>query len=124
MLSCASACKLALQLVLIPVLARILGPKAFGLMSVAMSLVLFANMLSDAGMGAVIVRQSAPDRELESTIFWLAVLTGVLLAALVALAAWPLAIAFGQPGLRPVLLALAPILAMSGSIAVPNACVV
>jgi O-antigen/teichoic acid export membrane protein len=121
MLSTASACKLALQLVLVPVLARILGPKAFGLMSIAMSLVLFANMLSDAGMGAAVVRQPTEDRELESTIFWLAVMVGVALASLVCLAAWPLALVFEQPRLRLVLLALAPILALSGSLAVPNA---
>ncbi|MBV9991137.1 MAG: oligosaccharide flippase family protein [Alphaproteobacteria bacterium] len=121
LLSTASISKLALQCVLIPVFARVLGPGIFGLMSVAMSFVLLANMLSDGGMGAALIREHHSDRQLESTVYWLSVLIGIALATVICVAAWPIAIVYRQPELFPVLLALAPILIVSSSLSVANA---
>jgi PST family polysaccharide transporter len=116
LLSTASITKLALQCILIPVLARVLGPGIIGLMSLA--------MLSDGGMGAALIREHDPDRELESTVYWLSALMGVALAAAVWLLAWPISILYGQPSLFYVLLALAPILIVSSSLSVANARIV
>src|ERR1700734_1594410 len=113
MLSTASISKLVLQLALIPILARLLGPSIFGLLSVAMSFVLLANMLSDGGMGAALVREQNPDSGLESTVYWLSVAIGVGLALTVCLLSWPIAILYRQPELVPVLCALSPILILS-----------
>jgi O-antigen/teichoic acid export membrane protein len=124
LLSAASISKLALQLVLIPILAHLLGPSIFGLMSIAMSFVLLANMLSDGGMGAALVREEHADRDLESTVYWLSVLIGIVLAALVCLVSWPLSILYAQPGLALVLCALSPILILSANISVANAHIV
>jgi PST family polysaccharide transporter len=124
LLSAASVSKLGLQLILVPILARILGPSVFGLMSIAMSIVLLANMLSDGGMGNALVREREPSKELESTIFWISVVIGFALAACVALFAWPAAVIFEQPELMPVLFSLAPVLVLSSAISVPNARVV
>jgi len=121
LLSTANISKLALQFLLIPVLARLLGPKVFGLMSVAMSFVLLANMLADGGMGAALVREENPDIELRSTVFWLAVLIGASLAAIICITAWPIAMIFSQPSLVPILCALSPILILSASLSVSNA---
>lgn len=124
LLSTANIVKLSLQCVLIPVLARLLGPGAFGLMSVAMSFVLLANMLSDGGMGSALVRERRADQDLESTVFWLSTLIGFGLAAIVAVAAWPVSILYRQPELFPILLVLAPILIVSSILSVPNARIV
>ncbi|MGH6875745.1 MAG: lipopolysaccharide biosynthesis protein [Rhizomicrobium sp.] len=124
LLSSASITKLLLQCILIPVLARLLGPGIFGEMSIAMSFVLLANMLSDGGMGAALIREQDPDQELESTVYWLSALIGVALAAIVGLLAWPIAVLYGERNLFPVLLALAPILVLSSSISVANARIV
>lgn len=121
MLSTANVSKIALQFLLLPILARLLGPKVFGLMSVAMSVVLFANMLCDGGMGAALVRIEDADHDLRSTVFWLSVLIGTGLAAIVCVMAWPLAAAFSQPELVPVLCALSPILVLSALLSVSNA---
>ncbi|MBV8975758.1 MAG: lipopolysaccharide biosynthesis protein [Alphaproteobacteria bacterium] len=121
LLSTASITKLALQCTLIPVLARLLGPQIFGLMSVAMSFVLLANMLSDGGMGAALIREHKCDHELESTVYWLSVLIGLALASVVCLIAWPVAVVYHQPLLLSVMLALSPILIVSSSLCVPNA---
>ena len=63
-LSGAQAAKLGLQLAVIPVLARILGPSAYGLLALAMPFVLLANMVSDCGLGNALVRQPNPSRAL------------------------------------------------------------
>lgn len=116
--------KLALQFLLIPILARLLGPSVFGLMSIAMSFILLANVLSDAGMGAALVRDNNPSQELKSTIFWLAVSCGTSMAILVSAVAWPLALWFKQPQLAPVLWTLAPILILSSALSVSNATII
>jgi PST family polysaccharide transporter len=121
LLSSASVTKLLLQCILIPVLARLLGPGIFGEMSIAMSFVLLANMLSDGGMGAALIREHEASRELESTVYWMSALIGVALAATVAVLAWPIALVYGQHDLFWVLLALAPILILSSTLSVANA---
>ena len=120
LLSSASITKLALQFVLVPVLARILGPRIFGEMGIAMSIVLLANMLSDGGMGAALVRESNPDRELKSTIFWLSLLIGSGLAAMICIVAWPVSLLFAEPELFGLLCALSPILILSAMLSVSN----
>lgn len=124
LMSTASISKLALQFLLIPILARLLGPKIFGLMSIAMSFIMLANVLSDAGMGAALVRDNNPSRELQSTVFWLAVSCGASMAITVSLAALPLSTWFQQPQLAPVLWALAPILVLSSALSVSNATII
>jgi O-antigen/teichoic acid export membrane protein len=121
MLSAANASKLGLQFVLVPILARLLGPAVYGLMSVAMSFVLLANVLSDGGMGAALVRERDADEALESTIFWLVVLIGAALTLLLCALSWPVSRLYAQPNLMPVLCALAPILLLSASLSVANA---
>lgn len=120
LLSTASITKMALQFVLVPVLARILGPRIFGEMSVAMSFVLLANMLSDGGMGPALVRESHPDGDLKSTIFWLSLLIGSALATAICIIAWPVSLLFKEPELFAVLCALSPILILSAALAVSN----
>lgn len=113
--------RLALQMVVLPVVARLLGPGAFGLFSLAMPFILFANLLSDAGMGAALVRCAKPTRDIESTVFWLSVALGVGVCVCVWLGAAPAAQLLRQPSLTPILVALSPILILSSSLSVANA---
>lgn len=124
MLSTASVTKLVLQLLIIPILARLLGPHAFGLMGIAMSFVLLATMLAEGGMGWALVRVDEPDRELKSTIFWLSSGIGLCLAAIICLLGWPASLIFGDPVLFPMLCALSPIMIISASLSVSNADIV
>jgi PST family polysaccharide transporter len=120
-LSGAQVVKLGLQFAVLPVLARILGPSAYGLVALAMPFVLLANMVSDAGLGNALVRTPNPSRELESTVFWLSVaVCGVLTLVIWALA-WPTSRLLGEPRLPPILLALSSLLVLSGSLSVANA---
>lgn len=121
LLSTASISKLALQFMLIPILARLLGPSVFGLMSIAMSFIMLANVLADAGMGSALVRESNPHHHLRSTVFWLSLGCGVAMAGMICLTALPIARWFGHPDLAPVLWALSPILILSSTLSVSNA---
>src|SRR5437762_7293791 len=93
-LSTVNAGRLALQLLVLPIMARLLGPDAFGLIAIAMPFILLSNLLCDAGLGAALVRWQNPSRNLESTVFWLSVMVGVSLALLVCAVAFPIARAF------------------------------
>jgi PST family polysaccharide transporter len=113
--------KLGMQIGVLPILARLLGPAAFGLVALAMPLILLANMISDAGLGNALVRQRDSSKELESTIFWFSLGMSLGLALIVALLAWPVSMILGAPKLVPIIIALTAILPIGGSLSVPNA---
>ena len=73
------------QVLVLPVVARFLTPSEFGDMAIAMSIVIFAQMLSDAGMGRSLIRQTAYDHAEWNSVFWL--LTGIGAALSIVLAA-------------------------------------
>ena len=120
-LSAASALKLGLQVAVLPILARILGPSTFGLVALAMPLILLANMISDAGLGNALVREREPSPALESTVFWMSLAQSLVLAALVSGAARPLSAVMSAPELAPVIVTLSGILPLSGALSVVNA---
>ena len=119
-LALSSGGRIGLQLLLIPVMARIVTPEAFGLMAMAMPIVVFTTILSEAGLITGLVRADV-DPEAESSAFWFSTAAGLLGAVAAAALAFPLAWASGQPKAAPLLLALAPCLALSGAAAVPSA---
>lgn len=112
--------RIAVQMAVLPILARLLGPEAFGLVFLAMPFILFSNMLSDGGMGAALVRRGKPSPEVESTVFWLSIGIGTLLATGLWLLAEPAAQLLHQPRLTAILRVLSPILILSSSLSVSN----
>jgi PST family polysaccharide transporter len=123
-LSVSNAQRLGVQLAMLPILARLVGPAEYGLVALAVPFVLFCNMLADAGLSQALARRQSVSVELESTVFWLAGALGVALAAFASLAAWPLGLVLHQPRLPALILALSPILVMSGLTAAANARVI
>lgn len=119
-LSAASASRLGLQLLILPVLARILGPAAFGIVALAMPFILFATMLADGGMGNALIRERAPGRDVESTVFWVSLAVGVSIAAIICACAGLIGGLLGQPQFPLILIAMSPILVISSTLAVPN----
>jgi O-antigen/teichoic acid export membrane protein len=116
-----NAAKYGLQLAVLPVLARILDPTAFGLVALAVPFFLVTMMVSDLGLGNALVRAREPSPELESTVFWLSLSVSSSLAAIVALLAWPASYILSEPRLPPILLAFSLILPIGGALAVFNA---
>jgi O-antigen/teichoic acid export membrane protein len=116
-----NAARIGLQLLILPILARLLGPEAFGLIGLAMPFILLSSVLADAGLGTALMRQQNPSSELEATVFWISTAIGVSLTALLSALSWPVSRLFARPDLAPVLATLSLILTVGGSMAVANA---
>jgi PST family polysaccharide transporter len=85
------------------VLASMLGPKAFGLMAIALAVIAFADMLIDLGSGQALIQIKDLSRGLLDTVFTLNLAIGVILAGVLALSAPYAAKLYSDPELAPVL---------------------
>ena len=119
LLSGSNAFRLTVQFLVFPVLARLLAPADYGLIALAMPIVLFAFTLSEGGMGPAAVRAPDPVGEIEATMFWTTLANGVGYAAILLLGAPFIAAMFSDAAVAPVLMALAPILVLSAMCSVP-----
>ena len=117
----AQAARYGLQFAVLPVLARLLGPSAYGLVGLAMPFIILANLIADMGLGNALVRIPNPSSTLESTVFWICEACCAALVLIIALIAWPAARLFSAQGFAPILFALTPILLVGGALSVPNA---
>jgi PST family polysaccharide transporter len=109
------------QVLVIPILSRLLSPSDYGLVGIAMPFVLFAMMLADAGIGMSLIRTPANNREEWSSCFWLSVLFGVVLAVIVAGLGKVVAIAFGEPALYGMVTTLAVTVLLQAVFLIPRA---
>jgi PST family polysaccharide transporter len=98
--------KVALQLVMLPLMARLLGPAEFGIYGLALPTVSFFMILADAGLGVSLARERGYNPVLWSTAFWLMLLVGVSLAIVVAGWGVVLAQVSGEPRILPVMTTL------------------
>ena len=96
-----------LSLVGFVVLGRILGPDEFGLAALANVFVTLLATFAAAGVTPTLVQKAELEEGEADSAFWAGIALSVLLAAALVLAAWPLASAFDEPVLRPMLQALA-----------------
>ncbi|MGY2848887.1 PST family polysaccharide transporter [Bradyrhizobium sp. USDA 4509] len=88
------------------VLARLLGPHDFGLVAMMLALIGFAPLFVDLGMSEASAQRRSISRAEVSTLFWLNVLIGVVLAVVLAASGRWIARAFGEPSLAGMALAL------------------
>jgi PST family polysaccharide transporter len=75
-----NAIKIILQLLLFPVMARLLGPDEFGLYALALPTVALIALLADGGLGATLAREDESSELVWSSAFWALVFLGVTLA--------------------------------------------
>ncbi len=109
------------QVLVLPIVARHLTVDEFALMAMAMSVVVFCSVLSDAGLGRSLIRTPTYDHEEWVSVFWLLVAVGIGLA-LIILGIGPIwAAFFDQPALVPILSALAVVPLCQAISATPNA---
>ncbi len=109
------------QIMVVPVLARILSPHDYGLVAMAMPVVLFAMMFSDAGLSNSLVRYRTRDPEVWSTSFWLVSGLGGLLTLLLCLVAPLMAHIMGQPELTLIIIGVSVIVLLQSLATVPGA---
>jgi O-antigen/teichoic acid export membrane protein len=68
--SIASAIKVCLQIIMLPLMARLLGPNEYALYALAMPAILFVMMLADGGLGASLAREPESNDIVWSSAFW------------------------------------------------------
>ncbi len=95
------------QLVVLTVLARLLGPSDFGIAATGVVVVKFCFVFAQLGMGPAVVQNSNLTTKHIRVGFTLAVVSGLLIAALLIALAPSLEAFFGVPSLGPVIVVLA-----------------
>jgi O-antigen/teichoic acid export membrane protein len=92
-----------IQFVIFLVLARLLEPQAFGLVSMAGIFVALVQIFQDQGFSDAIVQRDSLDTEHLDTAFWTNLGVGVFLVLLGFVLADPVAALFGEPKLAPIM---------------------
>ncbi len=92
-----------ISLVTFTLLARLLAPEAFGLLSLAVVVISLCSLFVDTGVSEAVIQRPSVTREMLDTTFWLSVAAGLVLSLVCLLAAGPVADLYGQPELAPVL---------------------
>jgi O-antigen/teichoic acid export membrane protein len=103
------------------VLSRLLTPADIGLVALALAFLGVLGVVADLGASTFLVQTQTWDERTRSTTFWTTTALSVAATALIVVVAAPLAAALGEPRLGPVVQALAPILVVTASTAVPTA---
>src|SRR5690554_3785500 len=91
-----------LQLVVLAILARLVDPAHFGVVSAAMIVVNFSNDISRLGIGPAIVQFKELREEHIRVGFWFSVLLGILVAVIITILAPLLAGFFNMTELVPI----------------------
>lgn len=80
------------------IVARLLAPEMFGIMTIVTVVMFTVNMMSDVGLGQLVIRHERGDeKDFLNTAWTLQVIRGVLLFLATCLCAWPVATLFGEP---------------------------
>ena len=95
------------------VLARKLGPEAFGIFALAVAFAEFGKILPNAGFAAALPRARQVTPAMADTVFWTSLAIAVVVAGALALLAGPIAGLFGEPQVAPLLIALGGVLVVS-----------
>lgn len=104
---CAQAANLVLRLGSLMVLARLLGPKDFGLVGMATAVIGVLNLFRDFGLSTASVQRTTVTEEQISTLFWINMLVGAILGLLSAAIAPFIATFYHEPRLFWVTVVLA-----------------
>jgi len=91
-----------LQLAVTAVLARLLLPADFGLMSVTLVVIGILGLVRDLGTGVTIVQVPTLTTRLVSTLFWANVVLGIVAVVGVAILSPAIAALFGEPRLQEI----------------------
>ncbi|NLS03712.1 oligosaccharide flippase family protein [Rhizobium sp. P32RR-XVIII] len=113
--------RIGLQAILLPLMANLLGPSELGVYALALPIISFVMLLSDAGLGDSLAREKTDDHLVWSSAFWALLVGGVVLMGLVWLASVAVAHFASQPRLPEIIFALSFTLLMVVVSVIPNA---
>jgi O-antigen/teichoic acid export membrane protein len=95
--------KVGLQLLLLPIMARLLGPNEFGVYALALPTVSFVALLADGGLGATLAREPETSSLVWSSAFWFLFCTGIVLAVAASIFGVLLSHLVQQPRISPMI---------------------
>jgi O-antigen/teichoic acid export membrane protein len=110
-----------ISFIVVLLLARILGPENYGLVTLAATIALLGQMLLGETFSQALIQQKTLEPAHIASLFWTLLGAGVFAAASQVLLAGWFAAFFAQPALAPIVRALAPLLVLSALQAVPMA---
>ncbi len=110
----AQAARIVLQLLSVVVLARLLSPHDYGLLTIALVAVGVGEIFRDFGLTSASVQAPTLSAGQRDNLFWINSALGVLLAALTFAAAWPIAALTGNPELQGIVQALSVVFVING----------
>lgn len=102
-----SIVKILIQLVLLPLMAHLLGPKEFGVYALAVPVVAFLAAIADGGVGLSLARDRTNAPEVWSTAFWVLMGFGLVLSVVVIASGYLLSLASSEPQLNTLMFILA-----------------
>lgn len=100
------AVSVSLQLASILILARVLSPNDYGVLSMVMAVTGFAELFRDLGLSSAAIQKKDLTHIQQSSLFWINVATGLVLTLIVASISPLVAIFYGMPELREVTMIL------------------
>ncbi len=132
LMSSVTVFRMMAQLLVIPVLSRLLSPADYGVVAMAMPFVLFTMMFTDAGVGQSLLRDTPEsgqesgsenkpgNKDVWSSCFWLTIIIGTCFSLLVMLVAPLAAFFFKEPLLWPLVTTLALVIIPQAAATVPE----
>lgn len=125
-MSSVTVIRMLAQIMVVPVLARLLSPTEYGLVGIAMPFILFVMVFSDVGMANSLVRgKDAQRNESEwSSSFWLITGLGVSIAGLISIIAPFMAYFLNEPRLTNIIMSLSLVILLQSIATVPGAVLV
>ena len=96
-----------IQFITLIILARLLDPEDFGLMASAMVVIGFVNVFRDLGLSSAIIQKKEISIELFSSVFWLSVISGIILMLLLIIFSVQISYFFNAVDLIPIIRVLA-----------------
>ncbi len=117
----ANLVKVIVQLIMLPLMARFLGPAEMGLYTLAMPVIALVMPLTDAGLGQSLAREKLDNHPVWSTAFWFLLAISFVLSASIVGGGYVIALMANQPRLPLVMIALAFVFPMVALGVLPNA---
>ncbi|WP_118137351.1 oligosaccharide flippase family protein [Oceanicella sp. SM1341] len=96
----------AIDFLILLLLARLLGPEDFGLVAMALTVVLIVEAVLELPLMQALVRVPEPSVAMFDTALTLGLLRGLVIAGLLGALAWPVAAFYQEPRLAPLLVVL------------------
>lgn len=91
-----------IQMASITILARLLAPSDFGVFAMVIAIVGVAALLGDFGLSMASIQSQTLTRGQRSNLFWTNTSIGIVLTAVIYVAAWPIAAFYDRPELVPI----------------------